>query len=829
MTVLFHHFKTSFRYLTRHLTFTSLNVLSLALGMAASLLIYQYVSYHKSFDNFHTEADRTYRVITHWNPRHTPNDHRATSVHWSGPGVKEALPEVVNFTQITPLSVFTGESWVKSESTTLSELDLFLADTNFFNVFSFVSSDGEVEQMLKDKFSIVLTESNRRKLFGDDNPIGQLVQLKSNGNFLESPYGESTFRVTGVVQDPPPESHLQFDALLSRNSFWAFTSGSIYWHWDYLYTYLQLSPEADPKALGKKISDLRVDLFEDELGIWNDEIQFELQPLTSIHTNNTLRGELSPSSDAEALFLLSLIMFCILGSAYINYLNLVTAKVIGQKKETGLRKVLGSSRWQLVTQLLIESLILNVLAFGLAILLVWLSTPLMESLFGFILPVSFAAHFSGTIILKIALLILSGIILSALYPAFMMLSFKPRNVLKGMTTGSRKGGSQWVLRKAMIIFQFGFCIAFILLTLVLQRQLRHMKNHDLGFNANQLVVVPASSLQTHEQFQIFKNSALSSPDILSVSWSSSTPGNEINLLGLKHRMIEKNIPISELKIVSVEQDFFKTLEIGLLAGEVFDQNRSTDSLAVMLNEEAARLMGWEDPLSMIGKYIELSGGSGKRRVTGIVKNYHQLSLKRSFEPLIFVPAWEWNRTWMDWSIIIKLSSKEGIASMQNNLQELEKSWHETTAADIPFHYFFLDEYFDQQYQEELSFSSLFVFFSGFSIFIALLGLFGMVAHTTLQRTREIGIRKILGATVSHILALISREFLVLLLIANGIVLPICWMVMQDWLSRYAFAAELNLWLFFIPAVAIVVLSLSIVIAKSLGVARANPAESIRHE
>ena len=828
MTVLFHHFKTSFRYLSRHLTFTSLNVLSLALGMAASLLIYQYVSYHKGFDNFHENAQQIYRVITHWNPQQTPNDHRATSVYWSGPGVSEALPEVVNYTQLAPLSTFISESWVKRENTSLGGLNMYLADSNFFQIFNFKSLDGDPQQMLKDKFSIILTESNSKKLFGEDNPVGQLVELKPSGNFMESPYGKASFKVTGIVQDPPANSHLQFDALISKNSIWDFNSGSMYWHWDYLYTYLKVRPGTDPQVLGKKISDLRLSLFGEEFGVWNDQIAFELQALSTIHTNNDLRGELSPSSDAEALFLLSLIMLCILGSAYVNYLNLVTAKILGQKKETGLRKILGSSKRQLIAQLLIESLILNVLALGLATLLVQLSIPLLESLFDFVWPVSFAAHFSGSMILKIALVVICGIILSALYPALVMLSFKPREVLKRTSTGARKGSNHWMMRKAMIVFQFGFCIAFVLLTVVLQRQLSHMKNHDLGFNANQLMVVPAYGLDGQEGLQRFKNRALASPGIQTVSWSSAVPGSEINLLGLKHRMIENNMPVSELKIVSVDQEFFETLEIDLLAGEVFDKKRSTDSFAVMLNEEAARLMGWENALAGLGKTIALSDGSVKRKVTGIVKNYHQLSLRRSFEPLIFVPAWEWNRTWMDWSILIKLSSNEGFAGIQHAMQELEKSWQET-ARGMPFHYFFLDDYFNRQYQEERSFSSLFVFFSSFSIFIALLGLFGMVAHTTLQRTKEIGIRKILGATVRHILALISREFAVLLLIANVLVLPICWLLMQDWLTQYAFATELNMWLFFVPAMAIVALSLSIVVVKSLGVARANPVDSIRHE
>ncbi|MEM1136059.1 MAG: ABC transporter permease [Bacteroidota bacterium] len=827
------HFKSSSRYLAKHKSFTVINVLGLAAGMAAAMLIFQYVSYEKSFDAFHKHAENIYRINTVWNPGKMKDDKRATSLIWSGQGVKDAFPEVDNFTQLTPLSVYIGKTWLSHHDKKLSGFNIYLADSNFFDVFTYDILEGNPTTCLKEPFSIVLTKSVSQRLFKDENPVGRIVSLNADNHFKHSSFDKGNFKVTGIINDPPQNSHLQFDMLISKNSSWEFNSGSIYWHWDHLYTYLSLRQNADPVALGNKISKLRESLFSAEFGIWNDQINFELQSIRNIHLDNTLIGEPTTTVDGNALLLLVIILYCILGSAYINFINLATVKAIERKRETGVRKIMGSSKIQLCIQLFMESAILNFLAFGLAIIIMWLSIPFLEKLFGFSWPVSFSASFSGNTLLYAVIAIGAGILLSSIYPAFILTSFKPVEALKGNSVAGMKGGSTWLLRKALIIFQFGSCIAFAVITFVSQSQLYHMKNHDLGFNLNQVLVIPGYGLKELKSYELFKTKVLSFPKISSVAYASAVPGNEINLLGLKHRLFEDGNPSGEIKIISIDQDFFETMQVKLLEGRVFHPARKTDKQTVILNEAAAKMMGWSDLdkksfEKIIGKNIELEDGSGEREVIGIVSDYHQLSLRKSVEPLIFVPAWNWDRSWIDRNFLIKLDDIAGMGEFQATLTKVEETWKETTQ-DLPFQYYMLDESFERQYHAETSFSILFTFFSFFSIFISCLGLLGLVAYTVVQRTKEIGIRKVLGATLQNILMLLSREFIALLFIANVIVMPVVWFILRSWLDQYAFRVELSVRFFLIPCLAVVFLLLFIVVIRSFRVAAANPINSLKNE
>jgi putative ABC transport system permease protein len=821
------YFKISYRHLTKNKTFAAINSIGLAIGMASALLIYEYVSFEKSFDSFHARADQIYRVTTVWNEKTTSGDHRATTVPWSGPGVKEAFPEVLDYARFAPIDEFTGYNAVSYNNHKISEQSIFLADPGFLRMFSFPLVKGNRDKALNDPNSIVLTASIARKYFGNEDPIGKLIFLDTHGNLAEN-----NFKVTGVIQDPPKNSHLQFDFLLSFNVVWeGLSSGSTYWHWDYTYCYLLVQPKANVEALGKKISALREKMFSAEMGDWNDVIDFKLQPLKDIHLYSSLKGEMQVNSDGRSLYFLVIIGMCIILSAYINYVNMSSVKAIERKTEIGIRKVVGSSKMQLTVQLLIESLVLNIFAVAMAVIIFRLSIPVIEQLFSIQWPAWNFSFFTSDFMLYSGGIIAAGIILSALYPAFVLVSFKPALVLKGKGTMPARSGS-WTFRKLLIVLQFVFCIFFTIGTYALYRQVRFMKNHDLGMNMERVLAIRGYGFQSFADYENFHARVAAKSFVNSVGASSSAPGDEIIQLSLKPKVRVANrpaTPMSQVKLIIVDQDFFETLHIEMLAGRNFSRTIATDGTSVVVNEAAARLLGYEDERSIIDEL--LAGIQEKEaRIIGVIKNYHQRSLKDDIEPTVFVPNWTWDKTfgWNKRYFFVRLNPVNDLDEYQRHISELEKSW-KVVNPDKPFHYFFLDNYFDQQYQADTTFSALFLFFAAFAIFIACLGLFGLVAYTTLQRTKEIGIRKVLGASVNNVLVLLSGDFIKQIVIATCIALPLLIWGLRHWLQQYAFQIPLSGWLFLPPLVLIFTIALLTVVLKSLKVATANPVDSLKYE
>jgi putative ABC transport system permease protein len=821
------YFKISYRHLNKNKTFAAINTIGLAIGMASALLIYEYVTFEKSYDSFHTKADQIYRITTVWNEKTASGDHRATTVPWSGPGVKEAFPEVLDYTRFAPIDEFTGYNAVSYNNHKISEQNIFLADPGFLRMFSFPLVKGNLDQALKDPNSIVLTESVAQKYFANEDPMGKVIFLDTHGNLTEN-----NFKVTGVIKDPPKNSHLKFDFLLSFNVVWeGLSSGSTYWHWDYTYCYLLLHSRADIEALEKEISSLREKTFRAEMGDWNDVIDFKLQPLKDIHLHSSLKGEMQVNSDGRLLHFLIIIGVCIILSAYINYVNMSSVKAIERKTEIGIRKVVGSSKLQLTVQLLIESFVLNSVAVGMAVLIFRGSIPVIEQLFSIQWPIWNSSFFSGDFMLYAAGVITAGIMLSALYPAFVLVSFKPALVLKGKGTMPATSGS-WSLRKVLVVLQFVFCIIFTIGTYALYQQVRYMKNHDLGMNMERVLAIRGYGFQSYTDYENFHARVSAESFVDAVGASSSAPGDEIIQLSLKPKVrlaSRPAMPLSQVKLITVDEDFFETLYIEMLAGRNFNRASVTDGTSVIVNEAAAKLLGYDDEKNILNESL-LGIQEKDARIIGVIKNYHQRSLKDDLEPVVFVPNWIWDQTfgWNKRYFFVRLNPVTSLSDYQRHIGEIEKSW-KMVNPDKPFQYFFLDDYFDQQYKADTTFSALFLFFAAFAIFIACLGLFGLVAYATLQRTKEIGIRKVLGASVKNILILLSRDFIRQIVIAICVALPLLIWGLRHWLEQYAFHIALSGLLFIVPLVSIIVIALLIVMLKSLKVAIANPVDSLKYE
>ncbi len=823
------HLKVSYRQLAKSRVSTAVNVLGLALGMAAAFLIFQYVSFEKSYENSHANAVNIYRVTTVWNQATVAGDERATTVPWSGPGPKEAFPEVQEYSRFAPLSVFTGDYSVEHDEVKLPGLATYFADPGFLKMFSFEILAGGGDNLLSEPFTAVLTSSNARKFFKDENPVGKFIRIDTHRNLGTEDDQGNQFLVTAVVQDPPANSHLSFDVLLSYSSiFPGLSNGSTYWHWDYTYCYLMLQPGANTAELEQKISNLRVSLFGEEMTYYTDAINFRLQPITDIHLHSSLKNELGVNGDGRAVFFLQLVMIGILLSAYVNYINLSTVKAIERKREIGVRKIIGSTRSQLAGQLLVESVLVNVLAVGMALLLVAASIPVIENAFGVKWPSLTGDFLSYTFLLSALGVLTGGILLSVLYPVFVLTSFKPIEVLKGSAIPPKTGiGKVLNFRTALIVMQFVFCIAFTTGTWTLFRQLQFMKNYNLGMNPNQVLVVQGYGFQSPGVYETFKNHLTGLSFVESVGFSSAAPGDEVNLLGLKANVtIGEQTEPKELKIVAVDGDFFRSLEVQLLAGQAFDPARANVKTA-MLNEAAVKLLNAGSPDELVGQALH-NLEEGDCRIIGVIKNYNQLSLRDYYEPIVYVPYKEWDRSWNKRYFFVKIKDASTGDRYQHALNEAEAAW-KAAAPDKPFQYFFLDNRFESQYKAEAEFSSLFMFFSAFAIVISCLGLFGLVAYSTIQRTREIGIRKVLGATVENILALLSKDFVRLIMVATTVALPLVWFGLEQWLATYAFRIKVDLWLFAAPVFCVFVLSLGTVVLRSWRVAVSNPVESLRNE
>jgi putative ABC transport system permease protein len=594
---------------------------------------------------------------------------------------------------------------------------------------------------------------------------------------------------------------------------------------------LLLNGHADPIRLGERMSQERTKLFGDEAA-WNDPIDFKLQSLQDIHLFSSLKGEQSINGDGLSVYFLMIVGVCILLCAYVNYITLATVKAVERAAEMSIRKISGATRWNLTLQLIVESTLVNVSSAFLAVLILAITQPLLRDLTGVQSLGLSSTMLPANLFLLTGIIVSAGILLSSLHPLILLSSLKPAEILKGGRLAlTRPGGID--LRKLLIIVQFSFCFAFSIGTYALYRQVTHMKNADLGMDISRVLVVKGFGAQPYSAYENFKSRLVMLPSVTSVGISSSAPGEEITYLSLRARVSGEPGSSSvdkEVKIMTVDADFFKTLSVNFLAGRNFDPNIIADKHAVILNEAAAHLLGYEDARNAASQLLtwgrSVFDTEQKSKIVGVIKNYNQLSLRNRHEPIAYIPKksyeWQWDKRYY----FIRIDGAN--TNLPATVKDIEGSW-KSVLKDEPFTYFFLDQYFNRQYKSEVTFNSLFIFFSLLAIFIACIGLFGLVAYTTLQRTKEIGVRKVLGASVESILMLLSKDFVWLMTIAALITTPIAIWGLQQWLSRYAFRIDLTFWLFAAPMTWIFVVALFTVIIRSSYIAFRNPADSLRCE
>ncbi|SEL52451.1 ABC transporter permease [Parapedobacter koreensis] len=795
--------KTALRSMLRQRAFAAINIVGLAIGIATCLLISLFVFDEWSYDRFHEKADRIVRIVFGGT---VPGGEikEANVMPPTAQAIQAEFPEVEETTRL----VQGGRPFFLVANQSFNEEELAFVDANFFRVFSFHLLHGNPETVLTEPYTVILTEKTARKYFGTTDAVGKELIIKADNTPL---------KVTGVVEDLPLNSHIHFDLFASMASYPNAKSNS--WMESGFNTYAVLRHGTDYKTVEAKLPAL----FEKYAGPQfpaafgmtytehrkaGNDIGLHLQRLTDIRLHSDFTNDLSAPGDVRYVYIFSAIALFMLLIASINFMNLATASASRRAKEVGVRKVLGSGREALTFQFLMESLLLTLVALLVAIGLAYAALPLFNQLSGKTMTIDLFGHWW-----IVPSLLLGGLavgLLAGSYPAFFLAAFKPVAVLKGKLTPHHKGLE---LRSGLVVFQFLISIALIVCTTVVYKQLDYIQHKKLGYDKEQVIVLQTWPLGQQES--IFRQQLLQDPRVLHVTNSPYVPaGPTYDNNFFVHSEDNPSQWVKTLRY-DVDEHYIPTLGIELLAGRNFSADYGTDSLNAVINETAAKAFGWTD--DALGKTL-VNGDNKHIRVVGVVKDFHFKSLRESITPLVMTMNNNFG------NLIVKARPGD----MAGLLQAMEKRY-DALNPDLPFAYSFLDERINNTYQAERNTGTILGVFAGLTIFVACLGLFGLATFTAYQRTKEIGIRKVLGATVTNIIRLLVTDFVKLIAIAVLIASPIAWWVMNKWLEDFAYRIDVQWWMFGLAGLAAVAIALLTVGWQAVKAALANPVESLRDE
>jgi len=792
------------RNLKKNKAFSFINIFGLAVGMAAGLLIIQYVTFELSFDDFHPKKNRIFRVTQDRYDRGKLSTQWAGGAFAAGNAFKNNFPQVEDYVKV----VGNGSILAINNDRKLVLEKSYFAGPSFFNIFGYPLMSGDPKTALRDVNSAVITEKVAKNLFGTDDAVGKTFKFDT-----------TLIKVTGVMKDYPDNTHFRSDLLISYSTLMKFVGPrndlDNAWLNDGCLTYLLLRPGVDPKVLEAKFKPY-VDAIYKKLNWSGASAVYHLLPLEKIHLSPNLMVEAEPHGDGKSVYLLAGIAIFVIIIAWINYINLATARGIGRAREVGVRKTLGSAKGQLVLQFMLEAMLLNGLAVLLSITLIIVFLPIFSALSG--QNITLGLLFTPVFWLAVIGLFLVGSFFSGFYPAIVLSSFKPVAVMKGKLTASSGG---IILRKVMVVFQFSASIFLLIGSLTVYRQVSYMEKQNLGINIDQTLVIkqPLAHIDSfYRSMSAFKNECLRDPAVKSITVSTSIPGEPVgwNAGGIKPKGTDQSRG-KQYRIIGGDYDYLKAYGAKLIAGRVFSKDYSTDAHAVVFNEKATEEMGFEKPEQAVGKQIDFWGQV--YTIVGVVENYHQQSLHDAYDALIFkcIPDVRGN-------VSVKIST----ANLQQTLATLKANWKAFFPQD-QFDYFFLDQHFNEQYHADKQFGQVFATFTGIGILVACLGLFGLVSYTIVQRTKEIGIRKVLGASVNTILRLLYKDFALLVLIAFIVSAPLGWYATHKWLQTYAFRIDISWTFFAIPFIVVAFIAMATVSRLSIKAALMNPVKSLKTE
>ncbi len=791
------YLKITLRMTKQHKEYSVINIAGLALGIACCLLILFWVQDELSFDRFHENADHLYRIIEDLNFE-GETIHIARTPSAVAPAILEEIPEVINSAIYLPapsLLVTRGEN-------NFYENGVAFASPSFLEMFTFPFINGDKRTALENLSSIVITADAAEKYFDKQDPIGKMLKVNNKYDFI----------VRGVIENVPRNSHLKFDFLLP---FAALENmpGDIGIRWrpvmenwgvNFYFSYIQVAEHTDIPSLDGKI----VDFIREHSSVTSTKLH--VQPVKKIHLYSNLVGDVEDNGSIKHVYIFSIIAFFVLLIACINFMNLTTAYSAKRSKEVGMRKVAGAKKGQIVKQFLGESIFLSLFAMIIAIAIMLLFLPVFNRLSGKDLGFD-GANIAGIFFILVAAALVTGI-LSGSYPAFYLSSFRPINILKG-TNKSCTGKT--VFRRFLVIVQFSLSIFLIIATIVVHKQLRFIQSSQLGFERDHVVCARLRG-ESAQYFQAVKNELARNPNILGVTAANQLPTHIIySVTGAywEGKNPKDDVPFN---FITVDYDFIQTLNLQLAQGRAFSEEFQSDrGEAFIINEKLAKMIGKESSLG------EAFGFMGRRgRIIGVVKNFHFDNFYNEINPLVLM----YNPPESDNYLIIKISS----SAISENLAFIEDAWNKTVPF-YPFEFSFLDEDFSRQYRSEKRMGRLFNTFTFLSVFIASLGLFGLVSFIVNQRTKEIGIRRVIGASAADIVKILTKEFIVLVAVANVIAWPTAYYFMRQWLGNFVFKTNIHIWIFLFSAGIAFVIALASVSYKTIKAATANPVDSLRYE
>ncbi|MCB0628602.1 MAG: ABC transporter permease [Saprospiraceae bacterium] len=804
------YLRTTLRTISKNKVYSALNIMGLALGIAACLFILQYVSYERSYDKFHSNHEDLYRVRYQIFREGKLEVDCAAAVPRVGPFMKEKMPEVVDYARAYPIS-----GVVTYNNIQYWEKRMHIADRSFLEIFDFSLIAGDVASF-DDPNTVIISESTAQKYFKGADPMGKTLEID----------GEYRVEIVGVAKDVPDNSHIKFDLLISyetlnnqtRNDD-GIAASETAWGWYDFNTYVLLRPGTVPEDFDARFREFLWEEQGERFKERNYHVDFPLQAITDIHLYSNLLQESEPEEqgDGDAVAFLLIIAFFILLIAWVNYINLSTARSIERAREVGVRKTLGATRGQLVYQFLAESFFLNLFALAIALGIVTLGIGAFNRLTDSSLNLAFLTD--SIFWLSIAGILIVGSLIAGLYPAFVLSSYRPVAVLKGKMTGTMTGH---FLRKGLVIFQFAASATLIASTIIVYQQLAHMRKIDLGFDMTETLVIRGPEVFAVDSLfestsKAFKEELTKKASISNVAASSNVPGDEIFWTNGIKRQEESDDKYKIIYNAGVDYNYFETYKIDIVAGRNYGPEFTTDTAALVLNEAAVKYLGFQLNEEAVGQKVTFWGRP--HTIVGVVADYNQMSAKTKVAPIAFPLT-----TGASNYYTLRLEGRN-YQSVFNEVQATYQSFFPGN----PFDYFFLDQFYNRQYDNDRKFSRVFTLFAGFAIFVACLGLFGLSSFNTLNRRKEIGIRKIMGASVPGIVQMLSREYLWLVLIANLLAWPTIYLLMNNWLDNFATRISLGVNVFIISALIVLFIALATVSYKIITTALANPVKAIRLE
>ncbi|MCP5052968.1 MAG: ABC transporter permease [bacterium] len=794
------------RSLLKSKFFSTLNILGLAIGMTGFLLIFKYVTFELSYDDFHENKNSIYRLQRDvYRNDNIIASYAQTSLS-VGSALKAEFPEIKEVARCRNFSANT----VTFETQVYTNEKIYITEPSFFKVFSFRMIQGDPEASLGQPNKILLSQSIAKKYFSTGDPMGKILKITNRGS-------NYTCQVSGIFEDPPENSLLKFDMLISFGT--AYPANANNWVFSMFHTYLQLSPDADGKDLESKLGPFIKKYIVSKVPLAS-HWKFLLQPLKEIYLYSDITYDTANGNGTIVYFLL-IIAFLILVISWINYVNLSTAGAMERAREVGIRKVLGGYRVQLIKQFLTESLFMNLIPIIISLVMVILLLPYLRELTGKTISTNLLAD-SGFWV-TVVLLYIIGSLSSGLYPAFVLSSFKPVTMLKRSKFSHTSAGN--ILRKLLVGFQFAASVILIILTFTVYQQLSFMRSKELGIDVSRMLTVQLPTTPLNKDYvsnsTAFKTELEKYSAIEGITGSSTVPGSDPSLRRLVWDQRNDSKTGKIQSIIFTDEDFAPTYKLEFLKGRNFSKEFGTDRMAVLINEASAQLLGFKTPDEAVDKIISIFSMPGKFKVIGVLKNYHHQSLKKVHDPLIFrlLPAFK-----SYYSLKLSPSAQD----TRSVISTVQSKW-ETIFPGYPFRYFFLDDHLDQQYRQERQFGKVLGIFVLLALLITCMGLLSLSYFSTVQRTKEIGVRKSFGAGVNDILMLFTKDIVKLVVISIAVAWPVAYLLIDRWLNDYANRIPMPFLLFFGAGVLVVLITLATTAYHTVTAAVSNPVNALRNE